>query len=189
VVSPLHLSTPYLQVWASYLAAHFVEGPEEQGAAAMGSLLQLLVGIASQQQLEEHSPTRSAAAAAVRALTSAALHLGWDKLYRGTPLLLQVCTYTLPPVWPVFSFHAVAPCSKTLCLSKFAARLTLIISWCYARRLCSTCQVWTVLTRTCLPAWPCAWQQWGHPNRSCRNSGETIALSCLPTGLVMQWLA
>ena len=92
----VHLvNNPYMhcpQVWASYLAAHFVDGPEEQGSAAMGSLLQLLVGIASQQQLEEHSLTRSAAAAAVRALTSAALHLGWDKLYRGTPLLLQVHT-------------------------------------------------------------------------------------------------
>jgi hypothetical protein len=55
----------------------------------MGSLLQLLLGIAAQQQ-EDHSPTRAAAAAAVRVLTSSALHLGWDKLYLGTPLLLQV---------------------------------------------------------------------------------------------------
>lgn len=79
-----------VQVWASYLACHFVSGPDTEGSAGMGSLLQLLVSIASQQQ-EDHSPTRAAAAAAVRALTSAALHLGWDKLYLGTPLLLQVC--------------------------------------------------------------------------------------------------
>lgn len=98
------------QVWASYLAAHFVDGPEEQGSAAMGSLMQLLVGIASQEQLDEHSPTRSAAAAAVRALTSAALHLGWQQLYRGTPLLLQVRTHmNPPPVWSVvLSFHRIA---------------------------------------------------------------------------------
>jgi hypothetical protein len=55
----------------------------------MGSLLQLLVGIAAQQQ-EEHNPTRVVAAAAVRVLTSSALHLGWNKLHLATPLLLQV---------------------------------------------------------------------------------------------------
>jgi hypothetical protein len=62
----------------------------------MGALLQLLVGITLQEQ-PQSSSTRPAAAAAVRALTSAALHLGWDKLYLGTPLLLQVRHCSLQP--------------------------------------------------------------------------------------------
>jgi hypothetical protein len=76
------------QVWAHHLAYHLTVAQQGQGVDDMGALLQLLVAIASQEQAESSS-TRHAAAAAVRALTSAALHLGWDKLYLGSPLLLQ----------------------------------------------------------------------------------------------------
>jgi len=58
----------------------------------MGNLLQFLLALATQQHDDTDAARTAAAAAAagVRALTTAALHLGWDKLYLGYPLLLQV---------------------------------------------------------------------------------------------------
>ena len=54
----------------------------------MASLLQLLLGVA--RVAPDEGGASRAAAAAVRALTSAALHQGWDQLYLAAPLLLQV---------------------------------------------------------------------------------------------------
>lgn len=58
----------------------------------MGNLLQFLLALAIQQHDDTDAARTAAAAAAagVRALTTAALHLGWDQLYMGYPLLLQV---------------------------------------------------------------------------------------------------
>lgn len=89
----------YVQVWSDYLACHFAHSPEPEGTAGMGSLLQLLVALASTTQPSGDADSsaiggsvRTAAASAVRALTCSALHLGLgEKLWQGAPLLLQVC--------------------------------------------------------------------------------------------------
>jgi hypothetical protein len=88
-----------LQVWAPYLALHFIDGSNEQGTAAMGSLLELLLAVAAQHREEGPNSTRSAAAAAIRALTSAALNLGWDRLVQAVPGLLQVLPLALVHPW------------------------------------------------------------------------------------------
>lgn len=78
----------HTQACSNHLAHHFSKQGDD-GAAGMGGLLRLLVGMTPQAGSEGTS--RSAAAAAARALTSAALHLQWDKLYLGAPVLMQVC--------------------------------------------------------------------------------------------------
>lgn len=92
-----HRDTLPVQVWSSYLVYHLMSVSVDEGVAGFNSLLQLLLSLTTKNQ--DDVDVRSAAAAAVRALSCSAMSLGWEKLHLGTPALLQVCLITWDSSW------------------------------------------------------------------------------------------